>query len=103
MDDVVAIVRRVRDEQVGSPDSTFLYQRGLYTSKKHKGAVEDEEGTQIIVLNLPEFGAKHSEFRQQMLDLAEVLATELEQEEVIVEIQKGGISKETVGVKGMEE
>jgi hypothetical protein len=33
-----------------------------------------------------------------MLELAEEIATKLKQEEVIVEIQRGGISKETVGV-----
>jgi hypothetical protein len=103
MDDLVALVRRVREEQVGTPDSTFLYQRGLYTSKKRveggKPAVEDEDGGQVIIINLPEFGATYKRFHDQMVSLAEVIASEFDQEEVILEIQKGGISKETLGVK----
>jgi hypothetical protein len=95
MTDVVRIVKRIRKKQVGSPDATFLYQRGLYTSKKDDSVV-DEKGAQIIILNL--IGASVPEFRAQMLELAEEIATKLKQEEVIVEIQRGGISKETVGV-----
>jgi len=95
MSDVVRIVKRVRVAQVGAPDATFLYQRGLYTSKKDDSVV-DEKGAQVIVLNLA--GASASEWRTQMIALAEELATKLKQEEVIVEIQRGGISKETIGV-----
>lgn len=95
MTDVVRIVKRIRRAQVGSPDATFLYQRGLYTSKRDESVV-DEKGAQIIILNLS--GAPPRLFRQQMIDLGEEIATKLRQEEVIVEIQKGGISKETIGV-----
>jgi hypothetical protein len=95
MTNVVRIVKRIRKKQVGSPDATFLYQRGLYTSKRDESVV-DEKGAQIIILNLG--GASVAEFRTQMIELAEEIATKLRQEEVIVEIQRGGISKETVGV-----
>jgi len=95
MGDVVQIVKRVRKGQVGSPDATFLYQRGLYTSKEDSSIV-DEKGAQIIILNLS--GATVKEFRRQMIELGEEIATKLRQEEVIVEIQKGGVSKETIGI-----
>jgi hypothetical protein len=99
MDDVVRLVKKTRTKQVGSPDATFLYQRGLYTSKKDDSVV-DERGAQIIILNLS--GAPLRAFRTQMLDLAEELATKLRQEEVILELQRGGISKETIGVTPVE-
>lgn len=95
MSDVVQIVKRVRKGQVGSPDATFLYQRGLYTSKEDRSVV-DEKGAQIIILNLS--GATVKEFRAQMIELGEEIAEKLRQEEVIVEIQKGGVSKETIGI-----
>lgn len=95
MDDAVRIVKRVRKAQVGAPDATFLYQRGLYTSTQDKSLV-DEKGAQIILLNLA--GASAKEFRAQMIELGEELATVLKQESVIVEIQKGGVSKETIGI-----
>ncbi len=106
MDDVVAIVRRMREQQVGNPSSTFLYQRGIYAHQKAAGAerlVADEEGAQIIILNLPELGVSVRDFRAQMIELAEAIAEQLEQEEVIVEIQRGGISKETMGVGPVQE
>lgn len=95
MGDAVRIVKRIRKAQVGTPDATFLYQRGLYTSKRDQSVV-DEQGAQIIILNLA--GSPVKEFRQQMVELGEEIATKLKQEEVIVEIQRGGISKETIGV-----
>lgn len=95
MNDVVRIVKRIRKAQVGNPDATFLYQRGLYTSKRDESVV-DERGAQIIILNL--VGASVPEFRQQMIALGEEIATKLRQEEVIVELQRGGVSKETIGV-----
>lgn len=95
MNDVVRIVKRVRKDQVGSPDATFLYQRGLYTSKRDESVV-DEKGAQIIILNLA--GEPLGVFREQMIELGEEIATRLKQEEVIVELQRGGISKETIGI-----
>jgi hypothetical protein len=55
-----------------------------------------EKGAQVIILNL--IGATLREFREQAIALAEQIATKLRRAEVIAEIQKGGISKETIGV-----
>lgn len=104
MDDVVRLVRRVRGAQVQDPSSTFVYQRGLYSHHEGpgEGHVVDEEGAQIIVLNLPEFGVSPRDFEKQIVTLAEELATELEQETVIVEIQRGGVTAKTIAVAGLE-
>jgi hypothetical protein len=104
MDDVVRIVRRVRDLQVHDPSSSFVYQRGLYSHHEGpgEGHVVDEEGAQIIVLNLPDFGISPAKFEQQIVALAEALAEELEQETVIVEIQRGGVTAKTIAVAGLE-
>lgn len=102
MQDAIDIVRRIRSRQVGVADSTFLYQRGIYTHQS-SGETVEEDGAQIIVLNLPEFGATKAEFVRQVTELAEELAEALKQEQVIVEIQQGGLSKETFSVGGLEE
>lgn len=104
MDDAVRIVRRVRGDQVHDPSSSFLYQRGLYTHVERGGEREivDEPGAQIIILNLPDFGVSPREFERQMVELGEALAEDLEQEAVIVEIQKAGMTAKTISVAGLE-
>ena len=104
MDDVVRLVRRVRSAQVKDPSSTFVYQRGLYSHHEGpgEGHVVDEQGAQIIILNLPEFEVSTVDFERQMVTLAEDIATELEQETVIVEIQRGGVTAKTIAVAGLE-
>lgn len=92
---VLKIVRRVREEQTSRPGASLIAQMGIYTSRK-TGAIVDEESVQVVILN-DDF-AKARVFDAQMLALAEALARELEQEEVIVEIQVGGVSRRTFGV-----
>jgi hypothetical protein len=97
--DVVRIVKHVRQTQVGRPDASFVLQRGLYTQAiGDEQVVIDEPSVQVIILNLPDFNAARKKFTKQMVKLAEALARELKQREVIVEIQKNGISQETIGV-----
>jgi len=101
LDDVVDIVRRVREQQTGNPSSTFVMQRGIYAHTEkagHDRQVVDEKGAQIILLNTPDMETGTREFQHQMVELAEVLATELLQESVILELQKGGIVQKTIGV-----
>lgn len=93
--DVVRIVKRIRTDQTGDPSSSFLTQTGIY---KHgsTGQVVTEKSVQVIILNtafIPEV-----EFRQQMVALAEELARRLQQAEVIVELQRGGLVQRTIGV-----
>jgi len=103
MDDVVKIVRSVRVEQVGNPGASFLYQKGLYSSEARIADPSDprivsEDGAQIVILNLESFGTSAKAFEQQMVELAETLAEKLRQDEVILEMQRSGISKSTSGI-----
>lgn len=97
MVDLVRIVRRVRTKQVGQPDSTFVAQTGMYThtgAKAKRGKVVTESGGQVIIKNLPHLKTDDQEFQEQMLELAETIARELEQEIVIVDYQERGLSVE---------
>lgn len=98
-DDVVRIVRGVREEQVGSPDSSFVMQRGLYSQTVgDQKIVVDEDSVQVIIVNLPQWEVTPEAFKAQMVALAEALAQDLRQQEVIVEIQRNGIYQQTIGV-----
>lgn len=101
--DVVGIVSRVRKEQVGAPDSSFVRQRGLYTQTTKtkdgdKVEVVDENSIQIFILNLSHFETDPDDFKKQMVELGEKLCQELEQKEVIIEIQRNGIIQYTMSV-----
>jgi len=101
MDDVVRIVRRERKKQVGDPAATFVLQRGIYShtvNVEGKRLVVDEQGAQIFIVNIPDFETTVREFQRQMEDLAETLATDLRQEAVILEIQRGGLTVTTISM-----
>jgi hypothetical protein len=97
MNQLVRIVRRMRQEQVGNPSSTFLSQRGLYRHSD-TGEVVDEPGAQVILINLSAFKTSSGEFEEQVEAIAEAIVEELEQNEVIVEIQRNGMIKKTFGI-----
>lgn len=93
MDDLIAVVRRVREQQTDDPSSSFVYQRGIY--KHHSGEVVEEPGAQVIIINM---GASAAKFEQQMIELGEAIATTMDQEEVVVEVQRNGIVQRVFGV-----
>jgi len=93
---LVYLVRRTREAQVGDPGATFLTQRGLYRHVE-SGEVVDEPGMQVILINTAE-GVTPKQFERQVEDLAELIATKFDQEEVIVEIQKNGVSQQVFGI-----
>lgn len=95
LDDLVALVRRVREAQGHHPDASFLAQKGIYTSAVD-GKVVEEPGAQVVMLDLD--GTKEKDFQAEMVSLAEVIATEFEQELVILELQRGGLTLRTFGV-----
>jgi hypothetical protein len=97
MADLVKLVKKVRRQQVTHPDSTFLYQRGVYTHQVDQHVVT-EDGAQVILLNVPPVKRKFSEFRRHVITLAEIIADKFKQESVIVAIEKNGILTETIGV-----
>ena len=97
MNDLVSLVKRVRIKQVKHPDSSFVYQKGIYTHESN-GMVVTEDGAQVIILNVPPMIRKLSVFRKNMVALAETICREMKQETVIVRIDKNGIAQETIGV-----
>lgn len=94
MSDLVGIVKRVRRDQLGKADSSFIYQRGIYTHES--GETVTEEGAQAILLNLD--GKAREAFTSEMIVLAETIRDELEQEIVIFDLQLGGVVQETFGI-----
>jgi len=95
MEDLIPIVTRVRRQQAGNPSASFVAQRGVYQHYDGKTVVT-EDGAQVFIINLD--GSSEARFKRQMVELAEVIAAEMQQEAVIVEIQVNGISKITMGV-----
>lgn len=94
LEDLVEIVKNARWAQTGDPSSTFIAQRGVY---RHEGGeVVEEDGAQVIILNTTDMPYK--EFVDQIVMLAEAIAERMRQEEVIVEIQRGGITQQVLGV-----
>ena len=91
---LISIVRSVRTRQVGNPSSSFLLQQGIY--QHQSGEVVEEPGAQVLIIETT--GASRQDFEKQMIELAEVVATRLGQESVIVEIQKNGITQRTLSV-----
>lgn len=97
MDDLVTLVERLRRDQGRRPDSSFLAQRGIYTSDRPDGGTVTENGAQIVIINAPD-PASPEIFQREMINLAEDIARELEQEAVVLEIQKDGMTQKTYGI-----
>lgn len=96
MDDLIKIVKSVRKRQIGAPDSSFVYQKGVFT---HGHGLEvTEDAAQVVILNLPPHNRPRPEFESHMIELAETIREVMEQETVIVEIQKGGVVLTTYGI-----
>lgn len=95
LDDLIRIVRRVREEQGHDPDSSFVSQKGIFTSKQ-KNYIVEEDGAQVHIFDKD--GVSLRDWTKEMEQLADIICTEMEQEAVIVEIQRGGIHHETFGV-----
>ncbi len=92
---LIEIVQRVRRLQGHAPDSSFVAQKGIYTSRL-SGETITEDGAQVILIDLE--GLPLEQFEQEMMVLAGEIAGVLEQEEVILEIQRNGLSIRTFGV-----
>jgi hypothetical protein len=92
MDDLAPIVRRIRKKQGRDQDSTYVYQRGVYTHAVDKKVVT-EEGVQVFIIDME--GLEQKEFTEEIVDLCDIITTKLEQETVVVELQMGGVVKDT--------
>lgn len=112
MDDLIKVVKRVRLRQIGTPDSSFLYQKGLFKHTAQgtlRGKVIIENSAQVIILNLPYKVTKGEHkgqyrllpfktFERHMEKLAEEICRSLHQEEVIIQMQKNGVVMHTIGM-----
>lgn len=92
--DLIELVRRVRMEQAGDPGASFVLQKGMY---RHEDTGETivEPGAQVIILNLQR--VPYETWKRQMKELADTIAIEFEQELVILEIQRDGMTVTTMG------
>lgn len=100
VDYLAQLVRRVRSEQTNDegkkipPDASFVIQKGMYTNKGQPTVYENS--VQLIVLSL--FGESDKKFKDNMLEMAGIIARELEQREVILELQTEGVPKWAAGI-----
>ena len=94
VDDVIAVVRRVRKRQGKSADASILAQKGIYEDRS--GDLIVEPSVQIVIIDLA--GEKKPAFVSDMKKLAEELRRKLKQETVILEIQKSGVVKDVYSV-----
>lgn len=95
IDDLVELVGGLRRE-AGKPNATFMAQKGIYQHHGDSRHIVQEDGAQIIIIDT--WDTPVDVFTDEMISLAEEIATQMEQEEVIVEIQRNGISMEVIGV-----
>jgi hypothetical protein len=90
VDDVIDAIKTIRKRQKLSPNASIISQKGIYEDKKHRIIVEDS--VQIVIIDMDELTYK--EFVKQIIDLAEEMVDEFEQEGIVVEFQKKGVVKE---------
>lgn len=95
VEDVMRITKRVRERQGADPDSSFLAQRGYFTSA---GKTINEKSVQIIILDFAARKTGGRTFKTEMIELAEELARKLKQETIYVEIQRNGIPERVLRV-----
>ena len=101
MEDLVGFVKPIRERQVGKPDMSIVYQKGIYTSERDGKSVV-ENSAQIVILNLPDFKTEHKEFEAQMIEMADILIDQMEQETIFINMQLNGISRKTHCVASQE-
>lgn len=98
VEDLIPIVLSVRERQTGDPSATFMTQRGIYKHHDPDAGVVVEDGAQVIIFHGG--GPDDQEaFEDQLVELAEVIGAKLQQESVIVEVQRNGIAQRVMGVE----
>jgi hypothetical protein len=93
VDDLIPIVRRVRERQTGDPSASFVMQKGIYRHRSTTDIVE-EDGAQVILFA----DSPDDAFREQLVELGEEIARRLDRESVLVEIQRNGVTQRVLGV-----
>lgn len=97
MKDLIDIVRGERKSRK-KEGATFVAQTGIFEHDADfvTHGVVTEKGAQVIIFDM--WNTPLKKFSQEMVRLAEKIAKKMRQEIVIVEIQKDGLSLETLGV-----
>lgn len=85
--DVVDAVVRIRRAQGATPGASILSQLGIYEDQQRR--IINEPSVQIIIIDFD--GVPQDAFTKEMIALGEQLARELQQETVLLEIQKRGV------------
>ena len=104
VDDIIDYVTEVRltqtgGDDIGTPDASFITQRGVF--RHSDGPIAKEDSVQIIIIfTKPKRKSKNPErtskkFESNMLDLASFLSKEFDQESVIAQIQHNGLVTST--------
>lgn len=94
--EIVEWVKNYRVAQVGDPGASFIFQKGVYRHKR-TGKVVDEDSVRVIILNLAE-NESRDEFRRNILAMSEAIRSDFNQEEVILEFQRRGVTLEVFGI-----
>lgn len=101
MPDLIHLVKSFLKERGFPQDSSFVYQKGVYTHRQPELGTVTEDGARLIILKFPESDwdkIDEKQFQELMKTLAEEIADKLDQDEVIVIFSAGGIDKVTYGV-----
>lgn len=85
--DVVDAVVKIRRAQGAVPGASILSQRGIYEDQSRR--IIDEPSVQVIIIDFD--GVEQGTFTKEMIALGEQLARDLQQETVLLEIQKRGV------------
>lgn len=98
VDDLVRVVRETREEEHQKPDASFVAQKGIYTHHQpgKRAKVIEEDGAQVVIIRMP--GESDAKFRRNMVALAETIAERMHQAEVVLELQRGGVVQQVMGV-----
>ena len=98
IEQVVQATKELRRAEGAPPDATFIAQKGLYTEPPEKGAhLIEENSVQIIIFDTE--GSELDVFGAKIVELARGLREKFDQDSVIVELQKAGISQKVMAVK----
>jgi hypothetical protein len=82
--------RKKRADKQACMAATVLVQKGIFEGKRGRAEVEDS--AQVIILHID--GSSIETFRREMLSLAGTLAKKMQQEQVLVEFQKNGMTEQ---------
>jgi len=100
IEQLIALVREVRRTQGAREDSSFVAQKGVYTHTNEETGVEkviEEDGAQVILFKMPSETVKL--FKQRVVELAEIICRQMQQAEVVVELQRGGVVQSVFGIQ----